>query len=104
MNKQQYIHETFKHLDHIEANVLQTGFLMKMDILSLIELCRNTIKVYGKTNQIDIIQTNEKEFQGLLYDMCKTKYPELSDLWFIIDEQNNQTQVEVKYKNSISDE
>jgi len=47
---------------------------------------------------------SEKDFQNLLYNMCKTKYPELSDLWFIIDEQNNQTQVEVKYKNSISDE
>jgi len=34
--------------------------------------------------------------------MCKTKYPELNELWFRIDER--ETQIEVKYKNNTKEE
>ena len=48
------------------------------------------------------IINSEKDFQNLLYAMCKIKYPELSELWFRIDER--ETYMEVKYENSIEEQ
>ena len=36
--------------------------------------------------------------------MCKTKYPELSEFYFSINDSDNNTYVEVKYKNNIKKE
>ena len=108
MNKHDFINQTLSTLNSIEYNVSKTGFLMGDDALKLIKLCENTIKQYhlytapsGITEEY-IKELSDKEFQSLLYKMCKTKYPELNELWFRIDER--ETQIEVKYKNNTKEE
>ncbi len=39
---------------------------------------------------------SEKDFQMLLYNICRIKYPELTDLWFKID--NEDIMIDVTYR------
>ena len=42
---------------------------------------------------------SEKDFQDLLYAMCKTKYPEVHELWFRMDISDQSTAIDIKYAN-----
>jgi len=56
---------------------------------------------FSGSTQEYINSLSEKDFQNLLYAMCKTKYPELNELWFRIDDSDDNTYIEVKFKNNI---
>ena len=45
---------------------------------------------FSGSTQEYINSLSEKDFQNLLYAMCKTKYPELNELWFRIDERERE--------------
>lgn len=108
MNKSEFISEALSILNDIEMNVAKADFLMSTDAKKLINLCKDTIKYYhadssGLTEEY-IEELSDKEFQNLLYKMCKIKYPELSDLYYKIDEGIKQTYIEVKSKNNLYEE
>lgn len=51
----------------------------------------------------DVKSLSEKDFQHWLYQIFKARYPELSDVWFVIDEDREETRIEINYRNEIKE-
>jgi len=77
------------------------GVNMNKNQVFINEVLKKYNTAFSGSTQEYINSLSEKDFQDLLYAMCKTKYPELCELWFRIDEGNAQTYIEVKWKNNI---
>jgi len=78
------------------------GVNMSKNQLFINEVLKKYNTAFSGSTQEYINTLSEKDFQNLLYAMCKIKYPELSELWFRIDER--ETYIELKYKNNIKEE
>ena len=77
------------------------GVNMNKNQVFINEVLKKYNTAFSGSTQEYINLLSEKDFQDLLYAMCKTKYPELCDLYFNIDESIKQTYIEVKCKNNI---
>jgi len=75
------------------------GVNMNKNKLFINEVLKKYNTAFSGSTQEYINTLYEKDFQNLLYAMCKTKYPELNELWFRIDER--ETYIELVYKNSV---
>lgn len=75
------------------------GVNMNKNQLFVNEVLKKYNTAFSGSAQEYINTLSEKDFQNLLYAMCKTKYPELNELWFRIDER--ETYIELIYKNSV---
>lgn len=101
MNKNSFIKEALETLDKIRSNVKISGFMLADDALNLISVAKNTIENYSidysEVNDEYIKNLSEKDFQMLLYNICRIKYPELNELFYKIGEEDSW--IEITYRN-----
>lgn len=101
MNKDNFIRETLDILEKIKFNVQNSGFMLADDALNLISVTKSTIENYSidysEVNDEYIKNLSEKDFQMLLYNICRIKYPELNELFYKIGEEDSW--IEITYRN-----
>lgn len=105
MNNTTFTKDALFILRDIEDDVIQNGSLEHIETLKLIawvkDIIINHTTDFSESNQRYIKGLSESKFQDFLYTICKIKYPEMSSLWFRMDTEDAQTNLEVSYKNSI---